>query len=142
MKQKYGNSWQAAAAKLGGYLAVSILCGVIIFFAFFCLAALVLCKVDLPLQYLVPVVSVIACAAVLTAAFVMARMAGRRGLLYGLFLGILLFLLLWGAAALQGSGILSQLAIFKALMMTLSGAVGGYLGTLSAEKKQKRKQRI
>lgn len=138
MQKKQAHRQQTTG--VGVHITISLLCGAAAFMLLFAMFAFVMCKVDVSSTMLPTLAMVGACGAVMGAAYLFARLRKERGLLYGAALGIMAFLVLWGVAALQGSGVLSGLAAIKLLGMVCSGALGGHLGVWSAEKARKKRR--
>ncbi len=119
------------------HFLISVFIGFAVFAALFCVFALIMCNVDVPLNTLPSLAMLAICVAVFIGGMVLARFEKKRGLIYGSLMGVFTFLVLWLASILNGSVLLSQLAVIKAFSIICSGAFGGFLGVISAEKKRK-----
>ncbi len=113
-------------------------CGLAVFTALLCLAAVLLTQVDVPMSLLVPITMIIICSGVAVCAMVFAMLEKKRGLIYGALIGLCAFMLLWLISIINGSNMLTQLAAIKAFSVICCGALGGYIGMLKAEKHRKR----
>lgn len=128
---------QQRAAKGGWNLLAGSVCGFLAFAGILCVCAAVLCKVDLPMNVLAPMMIGVVCISVFVAALVLGALQKRRGLLLGSGFGLAVFLLLWLVSVLQGGLMLTQLAAIKAFSVVIAGAFGGYLGVLRGEAKKR-----
>ncbi len=119
------------------HILISSIVGLFIFAVLMSVFSLVLCNIDIPLSALSPIAMGAVCVAVLFAGMALARLEKKRGLIYGAFVGVFVFLLLWVSSILQGGILMSQLAVIKAFSIICSGCLGGYLGVTCSEKRRK-----
>lgn len=106
-------------------------------FILFGLIAAVCCKVDIPPHLLLPISTVAVSLAMLPAGLVFSALRGEKGMLYGLLMGMLFFVVLWVAALVQGQSEFTSLSAVKGVAMMSAGAIGGYLGIALRERNRR-----
>lgn len=118
----------AGVSVLGGFAAAALL--------FSGLAAL-RCKVDMAPQLLSPISTAALSIAVLVAGFFFATLRKEKGLLYGLLIGLIFYVILWIAALAHGQTAFSSLSVIKGAALLCSGAFGGSLGILMQDRRRR-----
>ncbi|MEG1447495.1 MAG: TIGR04086 family membrane protein [Ruthenibacterium sp.] len=122
---------------LGIYPLISLICGIFVMAALFFLLAQMLCSIDVPQQYLPPIVSVALWISVLITALIFARLHGKSGLICGVLWGVGVDVVLLIAAWTQGTMLLGEVSLLRLCGMLFAGGLGGYMGVLWQEKKRK-----
>lgn len=127
-KKGSGDSGAKAAGQEPKTIALSCLLGVGVAFAILAAMSLVMTLVDLPHGAMMPVTILAVVSGCFAAGFSCGKMLRRKGLLYGLICGSLLFLLaLVCEVALIGEEF-SVLLLYKYVMYIASAMIGGVLG--------------
>lgn len=119
----------------------SAVCGALATFAVLLAVSGLYCATDVPDYMCAPLATLAICAGAFMSARQLAKRIGQNGLLWGLGCGMVFFVLFAAAALLNGQTEFTAFALIKLACMLLSGALGGYLGIVSSEKKRQRKPR-
>lgn len=106
-------------------------------FLLLCLAAMLLCRVDLPHSVYGWITIGVCAASCLLGGMVPARMTGENGMLRGALVGLGLFVVVSLLGLAQGRMELTAFAFIRLLILVVCGAAGGYLGILQKERKRK-----
>ena len=131
---------RAAEKKSGRAIVPSIagaVCGLLTGVVLFSILAAVLCQVDVPANMLTLLATGAATLSVIPASLVFAFLYGEKGMLYGLLIGAICFVVIAAAAWLQGQTAFTARAVIKAITMLISGALGGLLGISAREKRRR-----
>lgn len=102
--------------------------------AAFCAALLGLCSLafvsagNIPQDFISPLVIGLSVLSAFLAGFITAKISKKRGLIYGMLSGLLLFVLFLLAGLAASREPVSAEAGIRMLVMALAGAIGGFLG--------------
>ena len=105
-------------------LCVGVLCGTLLLL----ISALLIRSVDIPIGAATPLAVTAAAGGAFAGGWTAARIAGCRGLVWGVLCGGLLTLILLLAGLVRAGGIDPGFAAVKTAVLTLSGGLGGILG--------------
>lgn len=126
-----------AAAHLAVHAGTSMICGAAAAALLFSGLAALRCKVDIAPQLLAPISTAAFSLAVLLAGFLFAALRKEKGLLYGLLIGLVFYVILWIGALAQGQTEFSALSAIKGAALLCSGAIGGSMGILAQERSRR-----
>ncbi len=115
--------WVAVKAVVVGSVCGAALCAVLLAL---CALAFVSSE-NLPHGFLPPFILAVSVLSAGFAGFVTARISRRRGLIFGVFSGLLLFLLFLVSGLIACQGIVTGESELRLLVMALAGGVGGFL---------------
>lgn len=121
----------AAVRYLWGLSSSILLCWLLL-----CVLARVMCMVDIPQAWIVPLTTCCCALGVWGGAVLLALKAARGGLVWGILLAFGCWCILFLCGWLQKQP-LSQLLLLRFLVFALSGAIGGALGTLWRERRKR-----
>lgn len=113
-------------------------CTVLFCWLLLCVFAKVMCMVDLPLQWIVPLTTICSAVATMLGAWILSRNSEKSGILWGAVLSIGCWCILIICGLVNGSHF-STLTVLKLLALLCSGMIGGILGTFTREHKKKRR---
>lgn len=111
----------------------ALLCGMMAAFSVF------LCNADFPMKLVSPLATTAAGVCLLAASFLFGFLEKQKGLLLGILFATVCNLILLGISFFSNGMILNVVMLYKAAAVLCFGAVGGYLGMLSAEHASKLK---
>lgn len=130
------HSQKKASPVLGHFLAGGIVCGGVMA-GLLCAGAALLCRIDIPLEFTVPISTGILCISVMAGAMVISFLHGKGGMLCGLVFSCLVLVLVGVFSVTQAQPVFSTFTAIKACSILLCGGAGGYIGILWKESKQK-----
>lgn len=136
-KRNTQRAQSGAAANLAVHAGMSMIGGLAAAALLFSGLAAVRCKVDIDPQLLAPISTAAFSMAVLFAGFLFATLRKEKGLLYGLLVGLVFYVILWIAALVQGQTEFSALSAIKGAALLCSGAIGGSLGIFAQDRRRR-----
>lgn len=122
---------------LFSHIAACISVGIGTAFILFSGFALIMCKTDIPPQFLVPVSTILISISMIPAGLILSLLQGEKGMLCGLLTGIGFFAILWITALINQQMEFTALAAIKGMSMIIAGTIGGFLGIMLKEHRRK-----
>lgn len=101
---------------------------IVIASALLCVTAVVLTNVDVPFELHQPITTIITSLATLVSSYLIGQKRQKTGLVLGLSVGGLVFLLLFLISAIFGDKILSMQTLVKLVSILAAGGFGGLFG--------------
>lgn len=135
--KKRKTSVERGVSRFAVHALAGMMSGLASAFVLFGLIAAVCCKVDIPPHLLLPISTVAISLALLPAGLVFAALHGEKGILYGLLMGAVFFVVLWIAALAHGQTEFTSLSVIKCVAMVSAGSIGGYLGIALRERRRR-----
>ncbi len=86
---------------------------------------------------IVPLALISAALGCFAGAYLCAAMIRRRGLIFGLLTGLLMFVVIWLLGLMCSEGLFGTETAVKLLLLLLSGGAGGYIGGMCQHKRRK-----
>ena len=116
---------------------------IVIASALLCVTALVLMKVDVPFELHQPITTIITALSTLVSSYLIGKKREKTGLVLGLSVGGLVFLILFLISAIFGDKVLSMQTLVKLVSMLAAGGFGGLFGvTRKANESAKRAKKM
>ena len=136
-KRNAQRAQSGAMMQLAAHTAVSLIGGFAAAALLFSGLAALRCKVDIAPQLLSPISTAALSLAVLLTGFFFAVLRKEKGLLYGLLIGAIFYVILWIAALVRGQIEFSSLSVIKGAALLCSGAIGGSFGILTRDRRRR-----
>ena len=141
-KTKGGTSHTSAQNDFLKNIGIGCLAEILLCVLFLSLSALIITKVDIPFDLHQPIATAAAALSALSSAFVCGKMQQKNGLLSGITISAVGFVVLFLTASIFGSENVSVQALIKLIAMMSAGGIGGITGVSSAIKQKKSQLKI
>ncbi len=122
------------ASSLWTHVVAAIMGGIITCMVVMLLFSEILCHVDLPICVAVPLATAAISLGSAVGGLLLARAEKKNGLVLGAFSGLFSFAAAVLAAFLLGQRDVGMLTVIRGITLTVSGAIGGYMGIVMTER--------
>ncbi len=121
-------------------ITVSAVGSAVILLIMLSICSMISLSVDIPPSFITPLATMSISAATFVSSTIFSGIFGKNGLLAGAAIGVITFMLIFIIALIYDLPSFTGTGVIKFLLLTLSGAFGGYCGIMIREKKSRRKK--
>ncbi len=121
-------------------ITVSAVGSAVILLIMLSICSMISLSIDVPQTFITPLATMSISAATFVSAAIFSGLFGKNGLLMGAVIGIITFMLIFIIALIYDLPSITGTGVIKFLLLTLSGAFGGYCGIMIREKRNRRKK--
>ncbi len=121
-------------------ITVSVVGSSVILLVMLALCSFISLSVDVPPTFITPLATMSIAVATFTSGAIFSGLFGKSGLIVGAIIGILTFALILVIALIYGLPSFTGTGIVKFMLLTISGAFGGYSGIIIREGISRRKK--